>query len=154
MRHLTCFIGTLALIVSTAGTRPAAAQTLSRAQFDRLTAAAKTAADHRALAAHYRAHAEEHTADAASHERIATEARSRQGDDEAWELARNADHYAQHSREAAEALRDLAALHSGVAEQLGAGTAAGKAPCCGQPSAKPATDAAVSGAGRGKEHKH
>jgi hypothetical protein len=149
MRYLTCLAGALALILATAGARPATAQTLSRAEFDRLTAAATTAADHRALAAHYRAHAEEHTADAASHERIAAQARSRQGDDQAWELARNADHYAQHSREAAEALRDLAALHLGVADQMGAG----KAACC-QPPAKPATDAAVSGAGRGKEHKH
>jgi hypothetical protein len=76
------------------------------------------AADHRALAAQYRAHAAEHEADAAAHEALVTEARVRAADDDAWDLARDAAHYAEHSREAAEALRDLAQLHEAMADRL------------------------------------
>ena len=79
------------------------------------TAATATAADHRKLAAHYRAHAAEHQADAATHDAIVAAARKRATDDDAWDLARDAAHYAEHSREAAEALRDLAALHDAMA---------------------------------------
>jgi hypothetical protein len=72
----------------------------------------------RALAAQYRAHAAEHEADAAAHETLVTEARVRAVDDDAWDLARDAAHYAEHSREAAEALRDLAQLHEAMADRL------------------------------------
>ena len=159
MKSIIGCIGAVALIALGAGAQPAAAQTLSRAEFDRLTASAKTAADHKALAAHYRAHADEHAADAAAHERIALEARARRNDDDAWDLARDASHYAEHSREAAEALRELAALHEGVAERA----AGSKGGCCSKPAsagtvtapagsvASPATDSAAAGGG---EHKH
>jgi hypothetical protein len=76
------------------------------------------AADHQALAAQYRAHAAEHDADAAAHEALVTDAKTRATDDDAWDLARDAAHYAEHSREAAEALRDLAQLHEAIAERL------------------------------------
>lgn len=80
--------------------------------------ASTVAADHRALAAQYRTHAAEHDADAVAHEALVAEMRTRLADDEAWDLARDATHYAEHSREAAEALRDLAELHEAVAERL------------------------------------
>ena len=54
------------------------------------------ASDHRALAAQYRAHAAEHEADAAAHEALVTDARARADDDDAWDLARDAAHYAEH----------------------------------------------------------
>ena len=71
------------------------------------TVASTVAADHRALATRYRAHAAEHEADAALHDALVADLKARAADDEAWDLARDAAHYAQHSREAAEALRDL-----------------------------------------------
>ena len=158
MRTTTCFIGALVLAALGAGPRGAAAQALPRAAFDRLATSAKTAADHKALAAHYRAHADEHATDATVHERIAAEARSRRDDDEAWDLARDASHYAEHSREAAEALRELAALHEGAAERVTKGMGG----CCAKPVAgavatppgdvaSPAADGAATGGGA---HKH
>ena len=93
------------------------AQKLSDAELKKIGATATTPADHKRLAAHYRAHAAEHEADAKLHEDIVAAARKQdQSSGHAWELARAADHYAEHSREAAEALRDLAALHEGMAE--------------------------------------
>jgi hypothetical protein len=79
----------------------------------------KVAADHRALAARYRAHAAEHEADAALHDALVADLKARPADDDTWDLARDAAHYAQHSREAAEALRDLAQHHEAIADRLG-----------------------------------
>jgi hypothetical protein len=95
------------------------AQKLTDAELKRLGASAATAADHKKLAAHYRAHAAEHEADAKLHEEIVAAARKQdqsQPSGHAWELARGAAHYAEHSREAAEALKELADLHEGMAE--------------------------------------
>jgi hypothetical protein len=97
--------------------RLAAAQKLSDAEFKKLSTSAATAADHKKLAAHHRAHAAEHEADAKAHDELVKAARKMdQTTGHAWELARGADHYAEHSREAAEALRELAAVHEGMAE--------------------------------------
>lgn len=90
---------------------------LSDARLKALGASAKTAVEHRSLAAHYRAHAAEHENDAKTHDFIVSEARKRAGDDDAWDLARDAAHYADHSREAAEALNDLAVLHEEMAKR-------------------------------------
>ena len=90
---------------------------LSSAELTKLGASASTAAEHRKLAAHYRAHASEHETDARIHEGIVTKARERSTDDDAWDLARDAAHYAEHSREAAEALTELATLHEEVAKR-------------------------------------
>lgn len=88
------------------------------------------AAERRSLAARYRAHAAEHEADAVLHDALVAELKARTADDEAWDLARDAAHYAQHSREAAAALRDLAQLHEAAADRLGS-VEAGKAPAAG-----------------------
>jgi len=93
------------------------------------------AADHRALAARYRAHAAEHEADAALHDALVADLNTRTVDDETWDLARDAAHYAQHSREAAEALRDLAQLHEAIADRLVSAkspTAPAAGGCCGK----------------------
>ena len=111
--------------------------------------ASTTAADHRALAAQYRAHAAEHDADAAAHEALVKDARTRANDDDAWDLARDATHYADHSREAAEALRDLAQLHEAIADRLGppeaaaapASTNADEKGCCAKHKAEKAKTA-------------
>ena len=98
----------------------ASAQKLADAELKRLSTAAATAADHKKLAIHYRAHAAEHEADAKLHDQLVAAARKMdQTSGHAWELARGADHYAEHSREAAEALRELAAVHEGMAELMG-----------------------------------
>jgi hypothetical protein len=95
--------------------------TLSPAELKKIGASASTAAEHARLTAHYRAHAAEHEADAAIHDGIAAEARKRAASsDDAWDLARDAVHYADHSREAAEALRELAALHEAMGKRAGA----------------------------------
>ena len=99
--------------------RVATAQKLSDAEFKKLGASAVTAAEHKKLAAHYRAHAAEHEADAKAHEDIVAAAKKDVSSGHAFELAIGAAHYAGHSREAAEALRELADLHDGMAEAAG-----------------------------------
>src|ERR1700691_6238625 len=86
-------------------------------QFKTLATSAKTAGDHLKLAAYYRVHAAEHEADAKLHDEIVIMSRKRPADDDAWELARGAAHYAEHSREAAAALRELVTIHEGMAER-------------------------------------
>ena len=106
----------LALAASYAGVA-AQGSRLSDAQFRSLANSAKTADDHKKLADYYRAHAAEHEMDAKLHEQIVATSRKNPADNQAWELGRAADHYAEHSREAAEALRILATLHDGMAQQ-------------------------------------
>ena len=66
---------------------------------------------------------------------LVSDLKARPADDEAWDLARDAAHYAQHSREAAEALRDLAQHHEAIAERLGSaetGKPSAAGGCCGK----------------------
>jgi hypothetical protein len=121
MRHtipsspITALALTIGLFMTSA---PLGAQTLSGADVAKLSSLTAPAADHLALAAHYRAHADAHDADAAVHTALAVEARKQPLEDDAWDLARDASHYAEHSREAAEALRDLAQLHEAIAGRV------------------------------------
>jgi len=107
--RFACGVGFLLLVPAALAQAPS---DLSKRSFS------ANAADHRALAAQYRAHAAEHEADAAAHDALVTDARARAADDDAWDLGRDAAHYAEHSREAAEALRDLAQLHEAIADRL------------------------------------
>lgn len=75
-----------------------------------LSVEALTSEDHRKLAKHYATHAADHVSDAKHHEELAA-----QYDKTLPQLAGEARHYAAHSMEAAEALRNLAAQH----EKLG-----------------------------------
>src|ERR1700693_1897271 len=86
-------------------------------QFKTLATSARTAEDHHKLAAYYRIHAAEHEADAKLHDEIVIMSRKRPADDDAWELGRGAAHSADHSREAAAALRELVAIHEGMAQR-------------------------------------
>ena len=109
------FVALLSALVAVP--RVVAAQKLSDAELKKLSTSAATAADHKKLAAHYREHATEHEADAKLHEAIVAAVRKQeQHSGHAFELALGATHYAEHSREAAEALRELVALHEGMAE--------------------------------------
>ena len=117
IRHSTPLVATILFIALGTMPRLASAQKLSDADLKKVAASASIAADHTKLAAHYRAHAVEHETDAALHEEIVAAARKQpQFSGHAWEVARGAAHYAEHSREAAEALRELAAVHDGMAE--------------------------------------
>jgi uncharacterized protein YciW len=117
-RSMHVAIGVLAIAFATLP-RVAAAQKLSDADFKKISLSATTAADHKKLAAHYRAHAAEHEADAKLHDAIVAAAKKAPGSGHDFELALGAAHYAEHSREAAEALIELATLHEGMAEAAG-----------------------------------
>lgn len=84
---------------------------LSDPDFRKLAASHADADEHQKLAAHYTAHAVEHEADAKVHEELATQYAKTEPS-----LAGEARHYAAHSREAAEALRELAKIHQGLAK--------------------------------------
>jgi hypothetical protein len=112
----------VAVVAGLLGVSMPLAQTLGEADLEKLALSARTAQDHAKLAAHYRAHAAEHEMDAKLHEELIVQLRKTPNDDEAWDLARDAAHYAEHSRDAAEALRDLAASHAGIAERMKAGS--------------------------------
>jgi len=84
---------------------------LSDAELKTLAASAKTAPDHAKLAAHYNAHAAEHEGESKLHEQLAN-----QYDKTSPQLAGESRHYAAHSMEAAEALRNLAKIHESMAK--------------------------------------
>jgi hypothetical protein len=104
-------------LVACFGAVAAQGSRITEAQFKSLASSAKTSDDHKKLAEYYRAHAAEHEMDAKLHDQIVAASRKNPADNQAWELGRAADHYAEHSREAAEALRELATLHDGMAQQ-------------------------------------
>ena len=84
---------------------------LTTAEFTELAQNHRTAADHQTLAEHFLAHAMEHEADAKIHEELAVPYEKTHP-----KLAGEARHYAAHSREAAEAMRNLAAIHQDLAK--------------------------------------
>lgn len=85
---------------------------LPDAEFMKLAQTHDTAEAHQKLAAHYTAHAIEHETDAKQHEELA-----KQYDKTEPRLAGEARHYAAHSQESAEALRNLAKIHQDLAKQ-------------------------------------
>ena len=85
---------------------------LSDADFQKVARSHANADEHQRLAAHYTAHAVEHEGDAKLHDELA-----RQYDKAEPALAKEARHYAGHSREAAEALRNLAKIHQDLARE-------------------------------------
>jgi len=85
---------------------------LSDTEFMKLAQTHDRAEAHQKLAAHYTAHAIEHEKDAKDHEELA-----KQYDKTEPRLAGEAHHYAAHSQEAAEALRNLAKIHQDLAKE-------------------------------------
>jgi biopolymer transport protein ExbB/TolQ len=90
----------------------AQAAKLSDQDFRRLAASHANAEEHQKLSGHYLAHATEHEADAKLHEEFAAQYGKTEPS-----LAGEARHYAAHSREAAEALRELAKIHQTLAKE-------------------------------------
>ena len=85
---------------------------LSDQEFKQLAQSHATTAEHLKLAAHYTAHAVEHESDAKVHEELATQYVKTEP-----KLSGEARHYAAHSREGAEALRELARIHQDLAKE-------------------------------------
>lgn len=85
---------------------------VSDQEFRKLAASHANAEEHQKLAAHYTAHAAEHEADAKLHEELANQYAKTEP-----ALAGEARHYAAHSREAAEALHELAKIHQTLAKE-------------------------------------
>jgi len=85
---------------------------LSDQEFKKIAASHANADEHLKLVAHYTAHAVEHETDAKFHEELANQ----YAKTEPW-LAGEARHYAAHSRESAEALRELANIHQRLAKE-------------------------------------
>ncbi len=100
----------------------APAQVLTSAQVQKLTASAKTAADHMKLAKHYEGVAARHEIDAKEHEALAEQyAKSPTGHEQKHPMSgQTAEHckvYAEHCRKAAAAAREMAAAHTKMAKQ-------------------------------------
>ena len=85
---------------------------LPDAELKKLAMSHANADEHQRLAAHYNAHAAEHEADAKLHEDLANQYSKTEPS-----LAGEARHYAAHSKEAAEALRELAKIHTNLAKE-------------------------------------
>lgn len=91
---------------------------LSDADYKKLSTAPKTAADHRALAKHYRAIVAEHEGEAKAFEALITQYNKGLpgvAESHARELARAAKHAAGHTRDSMEALVEIAEVHEGIA---------------------------------------
>lgn len=98
------------------------AQTLSSSEVKKLTASAKTPADHMKLAKHYEAVAAKHEADAKEHEALAAEySKNPTGHEQKHPMSgQTAEHckvYAEHCRKAAAAARQMATAHTEMAKQ-------------------------------------
>lgn len=100
-----------------------AGRVLSKKQLSELVASAKTAADHRKLAEHYRAVASKHEAEATEHAELAAKYKAnptisdmkRPG---APDTAAHCLAYAEHCRKAAKTMNDMAAMHEGMAKAM------------------------------------
>ena len=120
--NTTSRMAILCLATSLLGGGIALAQTLSSAQVKKLTASAKTSADHMKLAKHYEAVAAKHEADAKEHELLAEEyTKNPTGHEQkhpmSGQTAAHCKFYAEHCRKAAEAARQMAAAHTDMAKQ-------------------------------------
>jgi len=89
---------------------------LAESEFAQLAKTHKTAEGHRKLAAHFTAHAIEHENDARLLEELSGHL-SGHHDAVEGELDAEERHYAAHSREAAEAMRNLARIHDRLAKE-------------------------------------
>lgn len=88
---------------------------LSDSEFLKIARSHSTADDHRKLAEHYTTHAIEHENDAKLGEELAAKVSGHHATEAG--LDGELRHYAAHSKEAAEALRNLANIHQGLAKE-------------------------------------
>ncbi len=94
---------------------------LGKKELADLVAKAKSADDHKKLAAHYRAMAAKHEADAKEHTELAAKYKAHPTPNEtkrpnAADTASHCLTYAEHCRKAAKSLNDLAAMHEEMAK--------------------------------------
>jgi hypothetical protein len=88
---------------------------LSDSEFMKVAQLHQAASDHLKLADHYTAHAIEHESDAKMSEELAAHVSGHHASEAG--LDGELRHYAAHSREAAEALRNLAKIHQSLAKE-------------------------------------
>ncbi len=100
-----------------------AGKLLGKKQLADLVASAKTAADHRKLAAHYRAVAAKHEAEATEHAELAAKYKANPtiSDMKRPNAPDTASHclaYAEHCRKAAKTMSEMAAMHEEMAKNM------------------------------------
>ncbi len=110
-----------ATMLSQTGKAQSSGQSLSKKQLADLVATAKTAADHRKLAAHYLAAAAKHEAEAQEHLELAAKYKANPTLSEskhpgAPDTASHCMTFAEHCKKAAKMMRDMAAMHEGMAK--------------------------------------
>lgn len=88
---------------------------LSDSEFTKIAQSHQGAGDHTKLAEHYTAHAMEHENDAKISEELAAHTSGHHASEAG--LDGELRHYAAHSREAAEAMRNLAKIHQQLAKE-------------------------------------
>lgn len=111
--------GSLMLSASVYG--QTAGKMLSKKALSALVASAKTAEDHRKLAAHYRAAAAQHEAEAKQHTELAAKYKANptgteQKHPNAPDTASHCLTYAEHCRNAAKVMSEMAAMHEEMAK--------------------------------------
>ncbi len=113
----------ISLFATSTASGQSSGKALSKKQLADLVANAKTAADHRRLAEHYRAMAAKHELEAKEHIELAAKYRAHPTASEtkrpnAPDTASHCVMYAEHCRKAAKSMSDLAAMHEEMAKSL------------------------------------
>ncbi|MBS1985938.1 MAG: hypothetical protein JST16_17390 [Bdellovibrionales bacterium] len=119
---ITALVGG-ALTLPLSGNAQTAGKTLSKKQLAELVATAKTAADHRKLAEHYRAAAAKHEAEAKEHVELAAKYRANPTASEtkrpgAPDTASHCMTFAEHCRKQAAIMNEMAAMHEEMAKKM------------------------------------
>lgn len=119
---ITALVGG-ALTLPLSGNAQTAGKTLSKKQLSELVATAKTAADHRKLAEHYRAAAAKHEAEAKEHVELAAKYRANPTASEtkrpgAPDTASHCMTFAEHCRKQAAIMNEMAAMHEEMAKKM------------------------------------
>ena len=112
-----------ALMLSRGASGQAAGNLLTKKQLAELVSTAKTAEDHRKLAAHYRAVAAKHEMEAKEHVELAAKYKANPTASEskrpgAPDTASHCLTYAEHCRKAAKTMSDMAAMHEEMAKNM------------------------------------
>ena len=109
------------IMLSQGASAQTSGQMLSKKQLADLVATAKTAADHRKLAAHYLAAAAKHEVEAQQHLELAAKYKANPTASEskhpgAGDTASHCLTFAEHCKKAAKMMRDMAAMHEEMAK--------------------------------------
>lgn len=112
-----------ALMLSSGASGQAAGNILTKKQLAELVSTAKTAEDHRKLAAHYRAVAAKHEMEAKEHVELAAKYKANPTASEVKrpgvpETSSHCLTYAEHCRKAAKTMSEMAAIHEEMAKNI------------------------------------